>query len=105
MSLMLKTVPRERVVALFKDILAGDLEVRVKFGHEYWDEVFAGNVEFVAGKYEITVFNDCDSFDYIDSVRYGGKESDFDVIDSYGIWEEFTDSEHDRLEEIFKDAR
>lgn len=91
------TVPRERIVGLFKDILAGDVEVRVQFGHENWDEVFAGNVEFIAGKYEITIFNDCDELDYIDSVRYGGKESDFDIIYDYGVEEEFTDSEWTKL--------
>lgn len=99
------TISRAKVISLLKDISSGKMEVRVKFGHETWDECFAGNVDFISGKYELTVFNDCDSFDYIDSIRYGGKEANFEKIYNYSIWKEFSDSEKNRLEEIFKAAR
>ena len=53
---------------------------------ERWDDVFAGNVVFVIqpGDYYITIFNDCDSLDYVDSIRRGGKEVRYDDWEKAG---------------------
>lgn len=101
----MNVLPIDRVVHLLKDILDGNVTVKVKPGCETWDQRYAGDVEFVAGKYELTVFNDCDSFDYVDSVRYEGSEANFDSIFNGLDWNRFTDEEQDRLEEIFKRAK
>ena len=46
-----------------------------------WDEVYAGNVEFTAKGWRFTLFNDCDSLDYTDSVTApDGSQASFDEL-------------------------
>lgn len=55
-----------------------------------WDEVFAGNVTWsVGGGWLVRVFNDCNSWDYIDSlVTPDGREIDYDDLpDAVRFWQ------------------
>ena len=48
---------------------------------ETWDECYAGNVEFAFAGWRFTIFNDCDSLDYTDSVTApDGTTADFDQL-------------------------
>lgn len=55
------------IVSLLRQAIAGDL--RVKCVGPTWNEVYAGDVWFWFGDWKIEVFNDCDSFDYINAVE------------------------------------
>lgn len=64
----MKTLPVEEALAFLWSIDRGEVTLRPV--GETWDEVFAGNVEFEASNgWLLTVFNDCDSWDYIDEIR------------------------------------
>jgi len=57
----------EQVEQLFKDIDEG--RVTVKPTRETWKEAWAGDVEFTCSNgWRVVVFNDCDEWDYVDSV-------------------------------------
>lgn len=57
-------------------------EVTVKVVGRSWNEVYAGNVEYEASNgWRLTVFNDCDDWDYIDLVKApDGREMTWDYI-------------------------
>lgn len=70
-------VTHEEVVELLKLIV--DSPDLLKLVDRSWDEVFAGEVEFRFCGWEITLFNDCDGLDYVDSVRApDGRFGEFD---------------------------
>ena len=60
-------IPVDEIVALLREAIAGNL--LVKPVGPTWHEVYAGDVMFHVGDWKIEVFNDCDSFDYINSVE------------------------------------
>lgn len=73
-------LPAEDVRQQMRKALRGEVQVTIKPGTDTWDDTYAGNVEFLFGDWEIMVFNDCDSFDYVDSAtasdgRAGAYES------------------------------
>lgn len=56
------------VLLLLKRMDAGDLDFWIE-GTESWSDFFAGNLDYrTAEGHRIVVFNDCDSWDYVDSV-------------------------------------
>lgn len=62
--------------------LRGEIEVRLVNPAWTWEAVFAGDVEFLFGDWRITIFNDCDSLDYVDNAiapdgRIGTYADDF----------------------------
>lgn len=67
----------DEIVKMLERMDSGKLGMRVE--GESWDEVYAGNVTFVNDDgYTVVVFNDRDSFDYVDH-----------ILDPHGvkIWE------------------
>jgi hypothetical protein len=74
------SVNRKDPAELIRRIVTGELSV-VALGAS-WDAVFAGNAEFVVSDGTLLrVFNDCDSVDYIDSIRWpDGDEWDYDRV-------------------------
>jgi len=108
---MNERVTREEVAQILRGIAAGDVNVEVQ--GETWDETFAGDVAFnLSSGHHIVIFNDCDDFDYVDSVILAdGRCGDFD--DWKGDVEHLNDSnpcdlitadEQRRCHEIFKRA-
>lgn len=71
-------VSSEEVADLLHKIAAGEITLRVV--GETWDECYAGDVTFeLSSGDKLVIFNDCDDFDYVDSVRLvDGREGDFD---------------------------
>jgi hypothetical protein len=69
-----------QAIALLKAI--DDGSVTVSADGETWKETYAGDVKFTTSNgWKITVFNDCDSWDYIDSIRSPeGEVIDFDYM-------------------------
>jgi hypothetical protein len=54
-------------------------EVKIVAVDRSWKEVYAGEVRFRAGGYEIVIFNDCNELDYVDSVNApDGRVGNFD---------------------------
>ena len=62
-----ETIPVNEIVVVLRDAIAGKLPVKPV--GPAWNEVFAGDVVFWFGDWKIEIFNDCDSFDYINSVE------------------------------------
>ena len=55
-------------------------EVKIEALGESWKSVYAGDVRFRIGDYLVTIFNDCNELDYIDSATApDGREGDFDA--------------------------
>lgn len=66
------------------DLLRGMDDGSIPFTvNERWDDVYAGNVRCYLPDTNttITIFNDCDSVDYIDSVQRGGQRLRYGQID------------------------
>lgn len=59
-------IPVDEIVSVLRGAIAGTLPVRPS--GPTWHEVYAGDVSFWFGDWKIEIFNDCDSFDYINSV-------------------------------------
>lgn len=60
-------IPVNEIVSVLRQAIAGDLPVK-RVGPT-WNEVYAGDVSFWFGDWKIEIFNDCDSFDYINAVE------------------------------------
>lgn len=97
--------------------LRGEVTVAIRTG-DTWDDAYAGNVEFLVGDWKIVVFNDCDSFDYVESaVAPDGREGGYDswAIENDGRdpddWSNnnpdrgWTSDERTELVKLFKKAR
>lgn len=60
-------IPVSEIVERLRGAIAGI--VPVKCVGPTWNDVYAGDVVFWFGDWKIEIFNDCDSFDYINSVE------------------------------------
>lgn len=60
-------IPVDEIVAVLRAAISGS--VLIKCVGPTWNEVYAGDVAFWFGEWKIEIFNDCDSFDYINSVE------------------------------------
>lgn len=60
-------IPVDEIVMLLREAIAGRISIRPV--GPTWNEVYAGDVAFWFGDWKIEIFNDCDSFDYINSVE------------------------------------
>ena len=62
---------KDRIIALLTLIAYGDIKLQLKNPEETWESVYAGNVKYVTTDgVNITIFNDCNSFDYIDTIVF-----------------------------------
>jgi len=63
-------------------IMVADGKIIPRAVGETWDEVYAGKVYFFVDGHLIVVFNDCDSWDYIDLwFTPDGKEYNYDYFE------------------------
>jgi hypothetical protein len=70
-------VPGEEIVELFRKALR--LEVEIVATRKRWKDVYAGDVAFQIGEYEVVIFNDCNELDYVHSVATpDGRTGEFD---------------------------
>jgi hypothetical protein len=60
-------IPVDEIVARLRAAIAGD--VLISCVGLTWNEVYAGDVAFWFGDWKIEIFNDGDSFDYINQVE------------------------------------
>jgi hypothetical protein len=74
--------PVDEAVELLERIGRGEISLCLKDPEKDWDYVYAGEVVYLAGGYEIRVFNDCDSFDYVDSIITPNKR-----FGEYSLWQ------------------
>lgn len=56
------------VMDVFKRVANKEIIPFIKPGTHNWEETFCGNVSFIVAGWEIVIFNDCDDWDYVDSV-------------------------------------
>lgn len=57
----------------------GEIKPKLFMPNVSWNDVWAGDVGFMVDGWKVIIFNDCDSFDYIDSVvSPDGREGCFD---------------------------
>lgn len=102
-------IPVGEIVSVLRQAIAGDLRVRCV--GPTWNEVYAGDVVFWFGDWRIEIFNDCDSFDYINAVEApNGRKAVFE--DWWGDREvpicpenQLTESEWERLTELLESAQ
>lgn len=70
-------LPGEEIADLFRQALRREVGI-VAVG-QLWKQVYAGNVVFRIGGYQVVIFNDCDELDYVDSATApDGRTADFD---------------------------
>ena len=60
-------IPVGEIVERLRGAIAGELPIQCV--GPTWHDVYAGDVAFWIGDWKVEVFNDCDSFDYINSVE------------------------------------
>ncbi len=71
------TIPGEEIAELFRRTIRR--EVKIAAVGQSWKDVYAGNVRFRIGGYQVVIFNDCDELDYVDSATApDGRTGDFD---------------------------
>ena len=74
-------ITRQEVADVLKAAVAGEIPVRLVNPEQTWHVVYAGNMDFMLGDWRITIFNDCDELDYIDSVKApDGREAEFEDL-------------------------
>lgn len=61
-----RVIPVGEIVAVLRGAIAGSVPIRCVGPR--WNEMYAGDVGFWFGDWKIEIFNDCDSFDYINRV-------------------------------------
>lgn len=73
---------KDEIIARIPGWLDGMADGSIPFTvTEKWDDVYAGNV--VCALHNgvlLTIFNDCDSLDYVDNVVRGGKTVEFEEL-------------------------
>lgn len=57
-------IPASEVATQLKKAVAGQVSVELLDKSHTWDEVYAGDVWFQIGDWQIAFFNDCDELDY-----------------------------------------
>ena len=101
-------IPVDEIVSVLREAIAGTLQVRPV--DPTWHEVYAGDITFWFGDWKIEIFNDCDSFDYINSVEApDGRRAVFE--DWWGEREipicpenQLSNAEYERLTELLEEA-
>jgi hypothetical protein len=58
----------EEIANILRRVASGESKPQLINPSHSWGETYAGNVGFLVEGWKIVVFNDCDSWDYIDSV-------------------------------------
>lgn len=104
-ELPLRGVCGSELVELFRKAIRREVKI-VAIGTS-WKDVYAGNVRFRIGGYTVTIFNDCNELDYIDSATApDGREGDFDTWDNASAEPVslLTDLEHLQLENLLERA-
>jgi hypothetical protein len=107
----MNSVPREGVsgpelAELFRKAIRH--EVKIAAIGNSWKDVYAGDVRFRIGEYTVTIFNDCNELDYVDSaIAPDGREGDFDAWYNAGVEPVslLTDVEHLLLENLLERAK
>lgn len=74
-------IPATELLAFLEAVKSGDIRLEALYSPQ---DVYAGNVKYSASNgWSLVIFNDCNDYDYIDSVRTeDGREIDFDDIDA-----------------------
>lgn len=62
-------VSNAEVLDLLRAVGKGECIPHLKDPALTWKAVYAGEVAYAVGGWQVSVFNDCDSWDYIDSVE------------------------------------
>lgn len=60
-------IPVDEIVQKLRDAINGKIEIECV--GQTWNDTYAGEVQFWLGDWKIEIFNDCDSFDYINWVE------------------------------------
>lgn len=73
-----KKVSSSEITDLLRKIGKGEIIPKLMNEGHTWEATYAGNVSYVVDGWEIVIFNDCDSWDYIDSVLSpDGRKGDY----------------------------
>ena len=79
LPLVSESVTSGEVNALLRKVGRGEITPHLANPEYGWAEVFAGDVEYIVDGWKVVVFNDCDDFDYIDSVvAPNGRKGEFE---------------------------
>ena len=75
-------ITEDELLQFLKAIEEGTIALRAEYDPQ---DVYAGNVPYMASNgWRITIFNDCNEWDYVDEViTADGRSVDFDSIDNY----------------------
>lgn len=85
-------VSSDEVLELLRKVGNGDVVPNLENPECNWKYVYAGNVHYLVDGWQVAVFNDCDDWDYIDSVVHpDGREGEYE--DWFGLEDEEGDRE------------
>jgi hypothetical protein len=93
------------LVELFRKAIRREVKV-VALGAS-WKQVYAGDVRFRIGDYTVTIFNDCNELDYVDSaIAPDGREGDFEAWANQNLEPVslLTELEYQQLENLLERA-
>lgn len=100
----------DEVAAVLRQALLGSA-VQLSGLTERWAVVYCGNVQFLIGGWKITIFNDCDDLDYVDSAESpDGRRATYDdwwdeTGEGRNPLELLNEKELSDLEELLRSAR
>lgn len=88
--------------------IRGEVPITLQPHWPTWDDVYAGNVEFVIGDWSVTIFNDCDELDYVDSATApDGRTGECNEwwLAAHDPLHGFTKEDSEKLTELLRTAR
>lgn len=89
-------------VEILKDIAVGKRPLRLVDPEMSWERTYAGNVKFVSDGVSLIVFNDCDEWDYIDSIQNDTTSLDFPYTDC--AYDLLSPEDQELLEKLCREA-
>jgi hypothetical protein len=93
----------QEVVGLLQSVLMNTVPVVAVDAS--WDDVYAGNFRCIVNGHTLTIFNDCDEFDYVDRVEMAdGRTADYADFEVNPV-DAFTLGERDEIKAVLKAAK
>ncbi|MFK7698011.1 DUF7693 family protein [Pseudomonas caspiana] len=98
------TLPVREVYQILKDVALGT-RVMTRIGRQTWDEVYASHFEVEVDGWRLSIYNDCDSLDYVETcIAPDSRRWSFDSSQRFGTdpVELMSTWEHQTFERLLK---
>jgi hypothetical protein len=71
-------IPTDEIAAVLRAAALGEIPLVLDESRS-WKEIYCGNVSLRIGTWQVVVFNDCDTLDYVDAVQApDGRTAEYD---------------------------